>query len=221
VKLIEAGEKIIKMAKQSRELRKHTLEGSVMKRSLFVVAVAALCSFPVAASAQGLGILGGWAYGAVPNTNSSGAGTLHSNNGFAIGLSAQTGGMFGFGVDGLYAQRGFTSDVTGASRQLSYVDIPVYFRFAIPNHTVVPFVLAGPQVSIELNCNSNNGSCPSTDAKTTYDGVFAAGLKFPQFAHLSVQARYIYSLTDLNYTTINNQSNYHDRSFMLLLGIGF
>jgi hypothetical protein len=208
------------MAKSSREQRKHTLEGSVMKRSLFVVAVAALCSFPVAASAQGLGILGGWAYGAVPNTNSSGAGTLHANNGFAIGLSAQTGGMFGFGIDGLYSQRGFTSDLTGQGRQLSYVDVPLYFRFALRNRMVVPFVLAGPQISIELNCNSNGSVCPSTDAKTTYDGVFAAGVKFPRLAHISVQARYIYGLTNLNYTTVNNQSNYQDRSFMLLIGIG-
>jgi hypothetical protein len=192
-----------------------------MKRSLLVVAVASLCSLPVAANAQGVGILGGWAYGSAPNTNASGAGTLHSNNGFAVGLSAQTGGMFGFGIDGLYAQRGFTSPNPGYSRQLSYIDVPVYFRVAIPNHVVVPFALIGPQVSIELNCDDNGGNCPSGDAKTTYAGIFAAGLKFPQLARLSVQARYLYGLTNLNYTTVNNQSNYHDRSFMLLLGLGF
>jgi hypothetical protein len=191
-----------------------------MKRSLAVIAIASLCALP-AANAQGLGILGGWGYGAVPNTNASGPGTLHSNDGFAIGLSAQTGGGFGFGVDGLYAQRGFTSTIAGNSEQLSYIDVPVYIRLAIPNPTIVPFVLAGPQISFELNCDANGGNCPSGRPKTTYDGVFAAGLKFPQIAHLSVQARYLYGLSNLNYGTINNQSNYHDRSFMLLLGIGF
>ena len=191
-----------------------------MKRSLFAIAIASLCALP-AANAQGLGILGGWGYGAVPNTNSYGPGTLHSNDGFAIGLSAQTGGAIGVGVDGLYAQRGFKSSVIGDSRQLSYIDVPLYLRLAIPNHMVVPFVLAGPQISFELNCDANGGNCPSGRDKVTYDGVFAAGLKFPQLAHLSVQARYLYGLQNLNYNTTSNQSNYHDRSFMLLLGIGF
>jgi hypothetical protein len=176
---------------------------------------------PAAASAQGVGVIGGWTYGAVPNTNSSGSGTLHANNGFAIGLAAQTGGMFGFGIDGMYAQRGFTSSNPGFSQQLSYIDVPVYFRFAIPNRMVVPFALLGPQVSFELNCDADGGNCPSGRPKTTYDGVVAFGVKFPQLARLSVQARYLYGLSNLDYNTVNNQSNYHDRSFMLLLGIGF
>lgn len=192
-----------------------------MKRSLFAAALAALCVAPVAARAQGLGIIGGLTYGNVPNTNSSGAGTLHSNNGFALGVSAQTGGMFGFGIDGMYAQRGFKSSIAGNSEQLSYIDVPLYFRFAIPNPTVVPFALAGPQLSFELNCDGDGGSCPSGRPGTTYGGIFAIGVKFPQLARLSVQARYLYGLSDLNYTTVNNQSNYHDRSFMLLFGLGF
>jgi hypothetical protein len=197
------------------------MEDVVMKRTLIIAAIASLCALPAANAQGGLGILGGWGYGSVPNTNASGPGTLHSNNGFALGLSAQTGGAVGFGVDGLYAQRGFSSTTFGDGRQLSYIDVPVYLRLAIPNPTIVPFVLAGPQISFELNCDANGGNCPSGRNKTTYDGVFAVGVKFPQMARLSVQARYLYGLQDLNYNTVNNQSNYRDRSFMLLLGIGF
>jgi hypothetical protein len=192
-----------------------------MKRSLFAVALLALCAAPITARAQGLGIIGGLTYGYVPNTNSTGAGTLSSHNGFAIGVAAETGGMFGFGIDGLYAQRGFRSSVAGFSEQLSYIDVPAYFRFAIPNPTIVPFALAGPQLSFEMNCDADGGSCPSGRPNTTYGAIFAVGLKFPQLARLSVQARYLYGLSDLNYNTVNNQSNYHDRSFMLLFGLGF
>jgi hypothetical protein len=192
-----------------------------MKRSCLAIAVAALCSLPVAARAQGLGILGGLSYGSVPNSNTSGAGSLDANSGFAVGVGAETGGMFGFGINALYAQRGYKSTIIGDSRKLSYVDVPLYFRFSIPNPVATPFALAGPQVALELNCDSNGGNCPSGRTKTTVDGVAAIGVKFPMLAGLSVQGRYIYGLQDLNYGTVSNQNNYRQRSFMLLLGLGF
>jgi hypothetical protein len=192
-----------------------------MKRSFIAMTFAALCALPVAANAQGLGIIGGWAYGSVPNANSSGPGTYTANSGFAIGVGAETGGVVGLGINALYAQRGFTSSVSGYGEKLDYIDVPLYLRVAIPNPAVVPFAFAGPQLSFELNCDDGSGSCPSGNAKTTYAGVAGVGVKFPMLAGFSVQGRYIYGLQDLNYGTVSNQSNYRQRSFMLLLGIGF
>ena len=192
-----------------------------MKRSLITLAVAALCSVPIAAQAQGLGVLGGWSYGSVPSGSTSGQGSLSANSGFAFGLGAETGGPIGFGVNALYAQRGFTSSLPGYSQKLSYIDVPMYLRVAIPNPVMTPFALIGPQASFELNCNASGTDCPSGRNKTTFDGIAALGLKFPMLSGLSVQGRYIYSLSNLDYGTVNNQSNYHQRSFMLLLGVGF
>lgn len=192
-----------------------------MKRSLVAIAFLALCAAPVTARAQGLGVLGGLSYGSVPNSNTTGQGSLSSNNGFAIGLGAETGGMFGFGINGLYAQRGFTSSFPGYSQKLSYIDVPLYFRFAIPNKVVTPFALAGPQVAFELNCDATGANCPSGREKITTYGIAAVGVKFPMLAGLSVQARYLYGLQNLDYGTVSNQSSYHQRSFMLLAGIGF
>jgi len=192
-----------------------------MKRSLIAVAIAALCALPAAANAQGLGIIGGWSYGSVPNTNATGPGTYTANSGFAIGVGAESGGMVGLGLNALYAQRGFTSSTTGYSEKLDYIDVPLYLRVAIPNPAVVPFAFAGPQLSFEVNCDNGSGSCPEHDHKTTYAGVGGVGVKFPMLSGFSVQGRYIYGLQDLNYGTVSNQSNYRQRSFMLLLGIGF
>ena len=80
-----------------------------------------------------------------------------------------------------------------------------------------PFAFAGPQASFELGCEG--GDCPSGRAKVTYAGVIGAGVKLGSM--FSVQGRYVYGLTNLNYGTVNNTNNYQARSFMLLAGIGF
>lgn len=193
-----------------------------MKKSLIAAAFLALCAVS-AARAQGLGVIGGLSYGSVPNNNGAYPGTLSEHNGFAVGLGAETGGVLGFGINGLYAQRGFTSTVAGGSRQLSYIDVPVYFKISIKNPVIVPFAFVGPQASFELNCDAGGGgtSCPSGRPKTTYAGVIGAGVKLPMLAGISVQGRYVYGLTDLNLTTVGNANSYQTRSFMLLAGIGF
>ena len=164
-----------------------------MKRSLIVIAFASLCSLPVAANAQGLGILGGLSWGNVP-PNGVSPGDLKANSGFAVGLAAESGGVVGFGINGLYAQRGFTSSVTGSSSKLNYIDVPVYLRLSIPNDMITPFAFVGPQASFELGCEG--GNCPSGRPKVTYAGVIGAGVRLGHI--VSVQGRYVYGLTNLN-----------------------
>ena len=110
-----------------------------MKKSMFAVAVLALCAVSTA-RAQGFGLLGGWAYGAVPNTNATGAGAYTANNGFSAGLSLETGGVFGLGINGLYSQRGFTNTVAGFSQKLSYIDVPIYLKLSVPNPVITPLL---------------------------------------------------------------------------------
>jgi hypothetical protein len=187
-----------------------------MKRSLIVIAFASLCSLPAAANAQSFGILGGLSWGNVPPSGVS-PGELKANSGFAVGLVAESGGVVGFGINGLYAQRGFTSSLTGSSSKLNYIDVPVYLRLSIPNDMITPFAFVGPQASFELGCEG--GNCPSGRPKVTYAGVIGAGVKFGHI--VSVQGRYVYGLTNLNYGTVSNTNNYQPRSFMLLAGVGF
>jgi hypothetical protein len=191
-----------------------------MKKRLLAVALLAVCAASPARAQFGL--LGGWGYGAVPGTNATGAGAYTANDGFTLGVSLESGGVFGLGINGLYSQRGFSNTSAGFGQKLSYIDVPGYVKLQIVNPVFVPFAFAGPQVSFELNCDAGGGTaCPSGRDKTTVDAVAGVGVKFPMLANLSVQGRYIYALKDLNYGTVNNQSNYRQRSFALLLGIGF
>jgi len=192
-----------------------------MKRSL--LALFSLFAAPAIVRAQdgGITLKGGLSYG---NVSNSGAlpGNVSQRSGFAIGLGAATGGTFGFGVEGLYAQRGVNSSTSGDSRKIDYIDVPVYLRVAVPMTAVAPFAFVGPQASFELNCKTDNGDCPDTGRpKVTYAGVIGAGLRFGMLSGISIEARYVYGLTDLKLSTVSTANSYQTRSFMLLAGFGF
>jgi hypothetical protein len=190
-----------------------------MHRPRIVAALAALCALPLGASGQGLGLLGGFSYGSTPPATSSVTGALKAASGYAVGLSLESSGVLGFGLNALYAQRGFTSSTAGSSQKLTYIDVPAYLRLAISNPLVTPFGFVGPQASFELNCDG--GICPSGRAKTTFAGVIGAGVQLGILGGLSVQGRYVYGLTNLDYGTVSNPANYQPRSLMILAGIKF
>ena len=187
------------------------------------IALIALLALPAMARAQdgGFSIKGGLSYG---NVSNSGAlpGNISQRTGFAVGVGAVSGGMLGFGIEGLYAQRGVKSSVTGASRNLDYIDVPVYARLILPLESISPFAYLGPQASFELKCTTESVDCPDTQrAKINYAGTIGAGLKFNALHAFSVVARYIYGLSDLKLSTVSTRENYQTRSFMLLAGFGF
>jgi opacity protein-like surface antigen len=187
------------------------------------IALIAVLSVPALAGAQdgGFSIKGGLSYG---NVSNSGAlpGNISQRTGFAVGVGAVSGGTLGFGVDALYAQRGIKSSFPGASRNLDYIDVPVYARLMLPLENIAPFGYAGPQVSFELKCTTESIDCPDTQrAKINYAGIIGAGLQFTALHHMALEARYVYGLSDLKLSTVTTQSNYQTRSFMLLVGFGF
>lgn len=180
-------------------------------------------SIPVAAQEAlpeaGFGIKGGLSYGDVSNSGVF-PGGARTRAGVAVGLSFMTGGPVGFGIEGLYAQRGIIGS-SGNSRELDYIDVPAYLRLATQHQVVQPFGYLGPQVSVELKCDSDGGSCPSGRDKWSYAGVIGGGVRLQRLRGLSVEARYIYGLTDLKLGTVTDSENYQTRSFMLLFGLGF
>lgn len=183
-----------------------------MTKKLLLV-FAALCVAPAIAHAQ-FEIKGGLSFGSVTNS-----GVLPGNNGqrngFVVGVGANTGGTIGFGVEGLYAQRGTTAT------HLDYIDVPLYLRVAAPS-VVSPFAYVGPQVSFELKCGANNDICSGSGRpKKTYAGVIGAGVKFASLNNVSVEGRYVYGLTDLSFNTVSSSNSYKTRTLMLLAGVGF
>ena len=195
-----------------------------MKRSHGFIAIAALWTVPMATSAQGIAIKGGLSYGSVPNANGVLPGTLSANSGFAIGVGITTGSIVGFGLEGLYAQRGYKSSTPGFSQKLSYIDVPLYFRVMLPIPQISPFAYAGPQGSFEKSCDNDGGQmCPSGRPTTTFAGIIGGGVKLGMLRGLSIEGRYVYGITDLKLSTTTGavSANYQPRSFMILAGIGF
>lgn len=209
---------------QRRRYAAPHLEVTTMNRirTITAIAAAAAAMLPQAARAQSVVVKAGYSYSSVPNNNGALPGTLSSHDGVAAGIGLVSSGLLGWGVEGMYAERGFNSSSAGSSQRLSYVDVPAYLRVAIPLSSLTPYALAGPQGSYQLNCDAGGtGSCPSGQPKWTYAGVIGAGLKFGSLAGLSVEGRYVYGLTDLHLSTVSNSDNYKSRSFMILAGLGF
>jgi hypothetical protein len=199
-----------------------------MKTRLLVglAASAFLLAAPQALTAQdqddpktgGLVVKGGLSFGGVSNSGVFPG--SKSRNGFAIGLGIVTSAPFGLGIEGLYAQRGITGDA-GGGRELDYIDIPVYLRLGITNPTAEPYFIAGPQISFELKCDDNGDDCPSGRDNVSYSAVIGAGVRLPQAAGISVEARYVYGLSDLKLSTVADSDSYQTRSFLVLFALGF
>ncbi|MGH7670014.1 MAG: porin family protein [Gemmatimonadaceae bacterium] len=193
-----------------------------MKRAfvrMAVVSALIVSVAPVALAQGGLGIKGGATF-----SNVSGAGVLpgalQSRTGYSIGLGYTSGSPLGLGIEGLYTQQGVTSTTPGDSRELNYIDVPIYLRLSVPTPGISPFAYAGPQASFEMACHAGGVDCPDTGRpKTTYAGVVGAGLRL--MGGLTVEGRYVYGLTDLKLSTVQSTDSYKTRTFMVLVGLGF
>jgi|ERR1043166_443385 hypothetical protein len=199
-----------------------------MRRSSAFIAGLFLLAVPAAVTAQsGFGIKGGASFGNVSNKGLL-PGDLETRTGFAAGLSVGSkGGLVGFGVEGLYAQRGVISNTNGDAWKLDNVDVPVYVRVMLPTPAIKPFAYAGPQASFEVSCKAGDADCPETvtggekRAKTTYAGVIGGGVQLGGRLPLSIEGRYVYGITDLKLGTLTSSESYKTRSFMILAGYHF
>ena len=201
-----------------------------MRRWSVLLAASILSAVPAAAHAQGgLGIKAGASFGNVSNRGVL-PGDLGGRTGYAGGISLGTrGGLLGFTVEALYAQRGVTSQngIDTDSRKLDYLDVPVFLRVAIPTPGIRPFGYAGPQVSFEVRCRAGGTDCPDTGPdgtkrdKSTYAGVIGAGVRLGGASGFTIEGRYIYGLTDLKLSTVTSSESYKTRSFLILAGFSF
>jgi hypothetical protein len=187
---------------------------------LLAALVTAAVATPIAAqSSAGIVLKGGLSYGDVSNSGVF-PGGASTRNGAALGVGLVTRKPIGFGIEALYAQRGIVGS-PGNSRELDYIDVPLYLRIGAQTPVIQPFAYAGPQVSFELRCDADGGDCPSGRERTSYAGTIGGGLRFPRLAGVTVEGRYVYGLTDLKLGTISDTESYRTRSFMLLFGLAF
>lgn len=189
-------------------------------RTLFAISAAlALIAAPLPVDAQ-VGVKSGLSFGNVSNTGALPE-ELGVRTGFTIGVSAFTPGALALGVEGLYSQRGVSSQAGFQSRELEYLDLPLLLRLSIPAG-VSPYAYAGPQLSFELACNSGGGDCPRGDRpKSPQAAVIGAGVAFGVGPRVSIEGRYIYGLRDLDFETVTDGESFKERSFIILAGVTF
>ena len=198
-----------------------------MRKRSFVVAVALVIGMQGAGWAQpAIGIKAGASFGDISNKGIL-PGNLDKRTGLAGGVYLGFGGLLGFGVEGLYAQRGAESDdaLATADSRLDYLDIPVYLKVKLPTPGIKPFIYAGPQVSYEVKCRTGaGGDCgnySTSDRKRwDYAGVIGAGVRIGAGIGFGIEGRYVYGLTDLKLSTVTSGSSYKNRSFLILGSIG-
>ena len=196
-----------------------------MRKRSWLAGVVAL-TLPGVLLAQGeFGIKAGASFGNISNKGIL-PGNLETRTGFAVGLYLGSGGVFGIGAEGLYAQRGVESDAASTTEsKLDFIDVPVYLKIRLPTPLIKPFIYAGPQGSYEIKCRTaDGGDCApystSDRNRLTWAGVIGAGIKFGGSLGLGIEGRYVYGLTDLKISTVTSSSSYKDRSFLLLGSIG-
>ena len=189
-----------------------------MRRAILTVVWATLIGSPAAAQIE-FSVKAGASFGDVSNKGLL-PGSLSRRDGFAAGLALATGGLVGFGVEALFAQRGVASGSVAAERKLDYVDFPGYLRVRLPFPVIKPFAYAGPQVSKEIRCRAGGVNCPDVGrSKTTYAAVIGGGVQIGAGKTFSLEGRYIHGLTDLKLSTLTSSSSYQTRSFLILVGL--
>jgi hypothetical protein len=194
-------------------------------RTLIISAGVALAFHGTLAAQAEYGLKAGASFGNIKNQGVF-PGDLKTRIGAAGGLFlGYRAKVIGVGIEAMYAQRGARSDqsINDQWTHLDYVDIPAYLKVTLPTPGIRPFGYAGPQVSFEAKCRTANNTAPCPAAgrkKTDFAGIIGAGVRLGGSAGLSLEARYVYGLTDLKLSTVTSSESYKNRTFMILVGLG-
>jgi hypothetical protein len=195
---------------------------------LLLLALIATCAIGESASAQGFGIIGGISIGSVPQSVSGGFGQstgVSSSPSFALGLSAESDGVVGFGANLLFARRDLRYAPYSDTNRRGYVDVPLYLKLSVPSRSLAPFFLAGPQASVATGCID---ACSTGRSTMTYAAIAAVGAKLSTASRFSVQVRYVHGFTNERTELAINPGGFFQppdtfrtRSLLLLAAFGF
>ncbi len=185
------------------------------------------------ASAQTVGVKGGWAHPTLAGNDASGSSALNTvaGGGFAaLNLSP----LFALQLEALYAPKGAQDNSTDINGKLKvgYIEVPLFAKLLLPaqRSQVKPTVFAGPYIGFKASCNiegtSSNitASMSCTDAglpiKSTDFGLsFGGGVGFPLGTRVSglLEARYDLGLSKIFDST--PQADIKNRSLMVFAGV--
>jgi Outer membrane protein beta-barrel domain len=195
---------------------------------------------PASASAQSFqaGAKGGFNIATIGWSNSDPKPTISSRNGGIIGgYVAKDGKKMGLAVEVLYSQKGAHLDfsstgfINTADLKLDYVEIPVLFRFNIPNDKTVIHIYAGPVFAFSVKdeiTNTFRTTTQTTPATVTTDDAgakssdtgIAIGAQVDVHKFL-VDVRYNWGLMNVNDDSSAGQPKVKNKCFSLMFGYRF
>ena len=174
------------------------------------------------------GLTGGGSYASYLGSDATNF-SVQYRAGFAGGLTADLplSGILTLHPEVLYTRKGAEFPLASRSRTLSYLDVPVLFRYhtGLSWQTTTAFFEAGPQGSLLLQAEDNDGNDAKGEfQKAGLDFIFGAGLRLRQ--GLTVGLRYDVGITNAykqipagqSFGRGDYQPNYRNDVFMLLLG---
>ena len=192
-----------------------------MSRAVCALTALLLAAGPApGVDAQGFGLMTGLTFGDVSDDDLL-PGDIAGRNGLTLLVSAFTPGQYAVGFDLLYSQRGVVGVPEPESREIDYLDLPVLFRVSAPAGRIAPFIVAGPQISYEIDCDAGPAACQGERPTWPWSAVVGAGFRLGTEGGLaaSVETRFIHGFTDLNLRPPGEPPGHRERSFMVLAGI--
>ncbi len=206
-----------------------------MKRSLIIPLILIIFNIALPVGAQiNLGIFGG--------LNISEAYTGNTEFEKSPLSTFTVGGLFEYTInenlslriDPIYQIKGFRSKTLEAlgwdfKYKAEYLEIPVLIKYRFDRGRLEPYILAGPSLGYNLDCNYNASSSDySSDQNIqeyteSYDlGVGIGGGIMLDFAHnsLFIECRYVYGVKNLNIASDQNLIPWevNSRDFIWILG---
>lgn len=198
-----------------------------MKRQLLRFTAAAgilLAASAATASAQGFGVMAGVNSADISGDDIDGS-DIDARTGFVGGIfwEKPLGSSISIRPELLYSMKGGTNtlaeDVTWEN---DYIQVPILFKWNFGSGATHPFILAGPSIAFNINCNFTDGtdeaSCDDVfgsdeTSSTDFSGILGLGL---QWNALDISARY-----DMGFTDVINDVSGTNKTISILLGYNF
>ncbi len=198
-----------------------------MSRQLLRFTVAAgilLAASAATASAQGFGVMAGGNSADISGDDIEGS-DIDARTGFAGGIfwERKLGSSINLRPELLYTMKGGTNTLAeDVTWQNDYIEIPVLLKWNFGSGATHPFILAGPAIAFNINCNFTDGSDEAScddvfgsdvASSTDFSGILGLGL---QWNALDISARY-----DMGFTDVLEDVSATNKTISLLVGYNF
>ena len=129
----------------------------------------------------------------------------------------------------MFLQKGgkVTEDNETLALKILYFEIPVFLRYniALSSSTVLPYIIAGPNLGLRAASKVVFPDGSSTDNKSEINGAdvglgVGAGVEVPHDKLIFFgETRYGFGLTNINSETVDGESTVKNKGLQILLGV--